>query len=232
MCYCSTGFTGVVGGPCRACSNCISVVSFMVTMAMTTTDFNLVVRDVYVTGVAQTLSTETSSVTIGSVTEKISHRRLLTTSIEVETIVMVSKDRASSVVEAATFENFSRAFMSSGISIGVVSEKIVVDYIDMVAETPHPQSRAPKDYSLVIAIVCAITAVLIFIGVGFVKSRWYRTPNSQGTVCNNQTLFESNMSTDADHTLQISAFMDNMHRNTSGIGNSHEAHHNRFGHAL
>jgi len=70
LCYCSAGFSGVDGGPCVACSDCTSAISFTATLVMTLTEFTAAKRDTYVAGVAQALSLAPSSVAIASVIPK------------------------------------------------------------------------------------------------------------------------------------------------------------------
>ena len=90
LCYCSVDFTGVDGGPCDACSDCTSTVTFTATLAMTLDDFSTARRDAYVAGVAQALSLAASSVAIASVTEHLARRRLLAASLAVDTTVTVA----------------------------------------------------------------------------------------------------------------------------------------------
>ena len=67
LCYCALGFTGEDRGPCEACSDCTSVVSFTATLDMALIEFTTAKRDAYVAGVAQALSLEASRVAIASV---------------------------------------------------------------------------------------------------------------------------------------------------------------------
>ena len=76
LCYCSAGFTGNDGGPCDACSDCTSVVTFTANLAMSIAEFSTSSREAYVDGVAEALNVASSSVAIASVAEQYTRRRL------------------------------------------------------------------------------------------------------------------------------------------------------------
>jgi hypothetical protein len=136
LCYCSAGFTGIDGGPCEACSDCTSAVTFTVTLAMSIADFGSSEREAYVNGVAEAVSVASSTVAIASVTEHFTRRRLLASTLEVETTVTVSQDKAVSVFFAA--KNLileARDFQIEGVDVSASGAAAVTT-------TPTPAAPA------------------------------------------------------------------------------------------
>jgi len=110
----------------------MSTISFTTSLVMSLVEFDSTKRDEYRTGIAQALSIPVSSVTIGDVTETVVRRRLLsigrrilTTSIEVETIATVPSEDADSVSAAVTNEDINGALASSGMAIESVTPPAV-----------------------------------------------------------------------------------------------------------
>jgi hypothetical protein len=111
----------------------MSTVSFTTTMTMSLATFDSTKREQYVVALAQALSTPVANVAIGLVTENVSRRRLLVTTIEVETTATVPAEDAESVSAAVTAENINGALASTGMAIDSVTPPEVQA---VVATTP------------------------------------------------------------------------------------------------
>lgn len=111
----------------------MSTVAFTSTMAMSLAAFDSAKRDAYQTGVAQALSVPIGSVAIGLVTETVSRRRLLSTTIEVETIATVPTEDTESVTGSVTAENINGALADAGMSVDDITPPEVQG---LVATTP------------------------------------------------------------------------------------------------
>ena len=112
----------------------LSTVTFTATLLISLVEFDSTKREQYVAGVAQVLSVPVSSVSIGTVTENVSRRRrLLATTIDVETIVTVPSEDTGSVAAAATTENLNGELESNGMTTDGVNEP---DIQMVVATTP------------------------------------------------------------------------------------------------
>jgi hypothetical protein len=111
----------------------VSTVTFTATLLMSLAAFDSTKREAYVAGVAVALSLPTSSVTIGLVTENVARRRLLATTVDVETIVTVPSEDTGSVSTAVTPENLNSALEPAGMTTDGVSEPVVQA---VVATTP------------------------------------------------------------------------------------------------
>jgi hypothetical protein len=109
---------------------------------MSLVEFDSTKREQYVAGVAQVLSVPVSSVSIGTVTENVSRRRrrLLATTIDVETIVTVPSEDTGSVAAAATTENLNGELESDGMTTDGVNEP---DIQMVVATTPVVVTTTP-----------------------------------------------------------------------------------------
>jgi hypothetical protein len=90
---------------------------------MTLDEFDTNVREAYITGVAQALSTQVSNVVIGSVTQAAVLRRLLTASIDVKTIVTVPRNEAESMATSITTEILSNE-LGPTIPVGGISTPV------------------------------------------------------------------------------------------------------------
>jgi hypothetical protein len=180
LCYCLTGFPGIDGGPCDACSDCTSAVTFTATLAMTLTEFSTAKRDAYMNGVAKALSVVPSSVAIALVTEQFTRRRLLASNLLVTTTVTVPQEKASSVAIAATSENLNAALASSDISVGAVSARTVAA---VPASSGDQSSTTPGTGggNKVVIIAVAVAVVLVLgAGVCILVRRRNSTVNSEG----------------------------------------------------
>ena len=116
-----------------------STVTFTATLQMTLVEFNTTVREAYTTGVALAFSTQVSNVVIGTVTEVVTRRRLLATSIDVETIVTVPSTQAETLANSTTIETLGNELETVGIPVGDVSAPVV--------ETVLPQTTSPPTTS-------------------------------------------------------------------------------------
>jgi len=191
-------------------------------MAMTTTEFDEVARDVYLTGVAQTLSVEKSSMTIGSVTEKTSRRRLLASTIEVETIATVPSDMAMATAAFATFEHLNRAFTSSSVSVGAVSSRRVVAQVGPVVHyTTDPTPRQPYDASstITVSVLCAIIAAALFVVACVYRFGRCRKAGPADTRYTPQGIGRPRSLSLDQSSLQVAGFVENMH-NTAAMRRS------------
>jgi alpha-tubulin suppressor-like RCC1 family protein len=123
-CYCSVGFSrNDAGGACVACSNCESAVTFTASLAMTFAAFDRWKRDLYVAGVARSLSLAPSAVSIASVEQQLPRRSLRRRqeSVAVETVARVSKEQVSAVVAAVTAEKLNPSLAAWGMVVDSVS---------------------------------------------------------------------------------------------------------------
>ena len=118
-----------------------STVTFTASLQMTLAEFNSTVRDAYVNGVALALSIQVYDVAIGTVTEVVARRRLLTTSIEVETILTVPSSEAETMANLTTTDSLSVG-LGPGIPVGDVSAPIIEtveeEAVMAVTSTPPP----------------------------------------------------------------------------------------------
>ena len=161
-CICKKGFPGPPGGECSEPIGVFSektVVSFKAAVAMSVAEFDSGKRASYISGVAQSLSVSIESVSIGSVTETISSRRLLATTIAIETIVTVSADEpdpqaaADAITAAATQDNLNAALSSSGIELTAM-EPVVVSTVVTVSCPAGTYKNNPGD-----GFVCTLCGV-------------------------------------------------------------------------
>jgi hypothetical protein len=231
VCYCFAGYEGPNGGPCIPCYACTSVVSFTVTLSMSLSEFDEVTRAIYVEGVAETLSLAESMVRIGTVSENSAARRLLASTIAVETIATVPSDRAESSAAAATFEKLNNVFTSSGISVGSVSDKIIV-----AAETSSndPAPRQPYDATSTVTILVVCTAAsssLLFALCIFKTGKYMRISRRNNSTDNetHETSYTRGTSMmlrgqpPIQASLQVGIFFENM-QNTATVRNFPSRH--------
>jgi hypothetical protein len=127
-----------------------ATVTFVATLQMTAAEFNSTQQILYKTGVAATLGVSIHAVVIGSVTEIVARRRLLATTIEVETIVTVPAEDAEAVSQAATSENLNTALEGGGIVVEEMSAPVVEGgsvstpvESTAVESTPVPSNSVP-----------------------------------------------------------------------------------------
>jgi hypothetical protein len=217
-CYCSVGFTGPPTGPCTACSDCISVVTFAVTLSMTLVEFDTATREAYVTGVAQSLALARSDVSIGTVMElRLPGRRLLASAIEVKTIATVPKSMAASVAASAVFENLSRSLVLLGIPVGAVSTKTVADPLVTVVDPGTTRETPPISPEALTGIVLSIGLILVCITGAICNA--YRSPErayeDAGNPSTPSHIQQAAMDTrermaSVDTSLQTTGFMESM----------------------
>lgn len=128
-CRCKNGFSGPAGGECTAIYS-RKRVTYFVTLAMTAAEFDTTKRNAYIAATARSFSLPVESVSIGTVTE-IRGRRLLETSIEVETIIEVPWDvadqqaAADAIVLNATPENINAELSTYSIMATTMGEVAV-----------------------------------------------------------------------------------------------------------
>ena len=141
---CPVGTTSPVGSnSLEDCTNVAtqttdSTVTFIATLQMTLIEFNTTVREAYTTGVALAFSTQVSNVAIGTVTEFVTRRRLLSTYIEVETIVTVGGNEAESLANSTTTESLAAELGPMGILVSGVSTPVVEEVVEPTVATPPP----------------------------------------------------------------------------------------------
>ena len=118
-----------------------SIVAFTVSLQITLAAFDDTMREAYIKGVATALGTQTSNVQIGSVTEVVQRRRLLTIAIEVETVVTVPAAESETLASSVTTESLSAELGPIGIPVGAVSIPVVET---VVPSTPYvPPTKPP-----------------------------------------------------------------------------------------
>jgi len=129
-----------------------STVDFQATLMLSLREFNILRRQ-YALGVAHALHVPSTSVSIGKVSEIASRRRLLSTVISVDTLVIVENGDARIVAGAATATNLNYALGPAGMGVGTVS----TPHIAEGDRAPLPGARSP-----VLTIVLALTAGALF----------------------------------------------------------------------
>ena len=181
-CFCPYGYTTLYGqGPCVKCPNSgvlnaskilwtrgvnckaieMSNVTFTTSLSSSNTEFNSKRND-YVTGVAQALWVPLASVIVGQVSEPLSTRRLLSTTIVVVNTVTVPSNDAQFVSNAVNSKNITDALASRGMAVLTVSTPTVS--ILMVGNVEHPSDStlSQSDISLVIVLIlCGAFFVLL-----------------------------------------------------------------------
>jgi hypothetical protein len=128
----------------------MSTVIFTTTLSMSLAEFDTK-RVEYVTGMAQALSVSVDSVTIGLVTDVASARRLLATTISVETLVTVPSGNLQNIAAAATSDNMNNSLRS----LGIVVESTSPLQVDGMFISAHVKS---SDIDVVLVIVAASLA--------------------------------------------------------------------------
>lgn len=115
----------------------MSTITFVITMAMSLAEFDSTKRGEYMAGVAQALAVPLGSVAIGLVTETVSRRRLLVTTIEVETVVTVPSEDTGSIEAKVTPENINGALASAGMTVDGVTQPVVAGLGDTLPIELH-----------------------------------------------------------------------------------------------
>ena len=149
-CYCATGYGGVNGSVCGNDATNVttiehtnvnmSTLKFTSTLNMEVIDFNQSQRKVYVAGVARALGIEPKRVIITTVRDTTwSSRRLLASTVVVETTVRVPKEQAITVAESATPANINTQLASSGITVEAVS------VVTITEEEPSESSSMSRE---------------------------------------------------------------------------------------
>jgi len=106
------------------CVAALSTISFSTKVEMSQAEFVAeAISAAYISGVATALSVAETSVSIDSVVEQSTGRRrkLLLTSVAVQTSVIVSTEQAAAVAGRITADNLNSALSSAGIIVGGVS---------------------------------------------------------------------------------------------------------------
>ena len=119
-----------------------SIVAFTVSLQITLAAFDDTMREAYIKGVATALGTQTSNVQIGSVTEVVQRRRLLTIAIEVETVVTVPTAESETLASSVTTESLSAELGPIGIPVGAVSTPVIETVVPSTPYVP-PQKTPP-----------------------------------------------------------------------------------------
>jgi hypothetical protein len=197
-----------------------------VTLSMTITEFDTGTRALYLKGVAKTLSVQVSSIFIASVSERTASRRLLASTIAVETIATVPSDRATTAAASATFENLNRVFSSSGISVGSVSGKSVLRP-DVTATVSEPLPRQPYDAAstITISVICAIAVTSLCVAGCLYKTGVCRCCSGTNRDIDTRRLgsYIRPAPVDANSaTLQVASFVEDM-QHSSHLRGSNDA---------
>ncbi|KAJ1465464.1 hypothetical protein T484DRAFT_1757396 [Baffinella frigidus] len=147
-------------------STTVYEISFSVVLAITAEEFDTVKRGVYVSTVANAFSVTPSDVVIESVVEKISNRRILTTTIIVETIVNTPVEIRGSVSETIAEVGLDRALTASGFT---VSETTGFMTSNTTQTTPIPSDtpteRLPSSLAIIISIFGGLVGICLCVWV-------------------------------------------------------------------
>jgi len=111
------------------CVEAVSTITFWVKLQMSRAEFEVeATRAPYISGVATALGVAETSVSIVSVVEETTGRRrkLLLTSVAVETSVIVSAEQAETVADRITTDNLNSALSSAGLAVEEVSSVSIV----------------------------------------------------------------------------------------------------------
>ena len=129
LCPCSAGFTGADGGPCVArvvgptatdASTAVTV-TFKASLQISATEF-LGKQGDYIAGVAAALGRAEADVSVVSVVEVVSRRRLLALSVLVETAVLVAAEEADAVAGAVTAAILNDALAAHDMTVSEVTD--------------------------------------------------------------------------------------------------------------
>jgi hypothetical protein len=136
------------------CVAAVSFITFSVRVQMSQAEFMAEATSAaYISGVATALRAAETSVSIVSVVEQSTGRRrkLLLTSVMVETSVIVTADQAEAVAGRITTENLNSALSSAGISVDEVS----------VISTVTGTAATGPDWGIVGIVVGAVGGVAL-----------------------------------------------------------------------
>ena len=114
----------------------IAKVTFKATLSMSSAAFTADKQRVYLQGVANALAVSISDMSIGEIIEIQVRRRLLATSIEVETIALVPEENAQSVSSSVTSENINAQLASAGMGVQAISPPVMEI---VIPETVEPE---------------------------------------------------------------------------------------------
>lgn len=120
----------------------IAKVTFKATLSMSSAAFTADKQRVYLQGVANALAVSISDMSIGEIIEIQVRRRLLATSIEVETIALVPEENAQSVSSSVTSENINAQLASAGMGVQAISPPVMEIVIPETVE-PEPTDTQP-----------------------------------------------------------------------------------------
>ena len=192
-CFCPYGYTTLYGqGPCVKCPrsgvlnaskllwtrgvNCkaleMSKVTFTTSLSLSNTEFNSK-REDYVTGVAQALWVPLASVTVGTVSETLSVRRLLSTTSVVVNTVTVPSDDAGAVAAAVTPSNLAGALTPRSMAVATVSTPTVLklEVVGGPSDTPAPPGSNDVSAAVVLIACGAVLALMGGVGAWHVRTR-------------------------------------------------------------
>ena len=151
-CTCHIGYTR---------DQCTAVLTFTVTLAMTKAEFDATMQTKYIEALTNALSIPTTSLYISSIDDTTSARRLLGSTINVETTIHVPGDMADRIAEDAT----STFVISSLGSVGITSSQVSVIIITRT-------NKEPETDNAVFVIIASVAGGLILLGItGFILVR-------------------------------------------------------------
>jgi hypothetical protein len=155
-CYCGVGFTGLQGGPCTKCSNCISTLVFT---AMLSIEIDASTDDVvysYRIGVAQSLTVTIESVAI-VVLATPPYRRLLSSMLALQTSVIIPTYRESLVRD--NIKTLGRTSIGLGFEVSSTSAIKIT-----ISDTPSGTSNDTSD-GLPLNTIIIAAGITIAVGV-------------------------------------------------------------------
>ena len=133
-------------------AECSSTVSFTVSLAMTSAEFTTIKQGEYKESVATAIGIPETSVVIVSIVEIQALRRLLSSSIAVETSATVPGVNAQAVSNAASSGSITTQLASAGMTATGVSKPTIVD-----TSTPTPSAGITA-----VQIILIVTASVLF----------------------------------------------------------------------
>jgi hypothetical protein len=188
-CFCPYGYTTLYGqGPCVKCPNSgvlnvskllwtrgvnceslkMSKVTFTTSLSLSLTEFNSK-REDYVTGVAQALWVPLASVVVGQVSDSLSVRRLLSTTIVVVNTVTIPSEDAQFVSTAVNVKNLTDALASRAMAVVTVSAPTVSIQIVEKVEDPSDSALIQSDngigIGLVIVLISCVSVFVVLVGI-------------------------------------------------------------------
>jgi hypothetical protein len=136
-------------------------------LSLSLTEFNSK-REDYVTGVAQALWVPLASVVVGQVSDSLSVRRLLSTTIVVVNTVTIPSEDAQFVSTAVNVKNLTDALASRAMAVVTVSAPTVS--IQIVEKVEDPSDSALQidtgmGIGLVIVLISCVSVFVVLVGI-------------------------------------------------------------------